>query len=252
MADELKLKPLTEAEFKSALINLIEATKNSIRGPNAAASEAAADGIFAQIIAAWHVAHMTAPTGRDVQAAAIRVQGMGDADVALFAKGDPDIFRDVAKAYLSMADAPTPAPTTFEALLQQYELALATSDITHAKDSRAALLAHVASLTKERDTWRDDACRKYPTPEAYDAVCAARTKWQDRAEKAEAALAEARNKALDEAAEVGKKMQRELQQTAEHCLSKMSRAKMLARSVCAGEIATAILALKTKETHDAG
>lgn len=30
--------------------------------------------------------------------------------------------------------------------------------------------------------WRREAFRKYPTPEAYEAVCKARDKWQQRAE----------------------------------------------------------------------
>ncbi len=43
------------------------------------------------------------------------------------------------------------------------------------------------------------ACaQKYPTAEAYEAVCAARTKWQERAEKAEQSLASARQAAFAE------------------------------------------------------
>lgn len=49
-----ELLPWTEQQFKSALINLIEATKNSIRGPERGASEAAADGVFRQLVDAWN------------------------------------------------------------------------------------------------------------------------------------------------------------------------------------------------------
>ena len=35
-----------------------------------------------------------------------RVQSMDDATIELFAKRDPDIFRDVARAYVAVLNAP--------------------------------------------------------------------------------------------------------------------------------------------------
>ena len=48
------LLPWTEQHLKSALINLIEAAKNSVRGPERGGSENAVSGIYQQIVAAWN------------------------------------------------------------------------------------------------------------------------------------------------------------------------------------------------------
>lgn len=42
------------------------------------------------------------PEGRNIAAAAAHVVTMSDASISLSAKHDPDIFRDVARAYLAL------------------------------------------------------------------------------------------------------------------------------------------------------
>lgn len=53
-AETEALLPWTEQHLKSALINLIEAAKNSVRGPERGGSENAVSGIYQQIVAAWN------------------------------------------------------------------------------------------------------------------------------------------------------------------------------------------------------
>ena len=53
-AETEALLPWTEQHLKSALINLIEAAKNSVRGPERGGSESAVSGIYQQIVAAWN------------------------------------------------------------------------------------------------------------------------------------------------------------------------------------------------------
>jgi len=53
-AEPEALLPWTEQHLKSALINLIEAAKNSVRGPERGGSENAVSGIYQQIVAAWN------------------------------------------------------------------------------------------------------------------------------------------------------------------------------------------------------
>lgn len=57
----------------------------------------------------------------------------------------------------------------------------------------------IKRLQVERDRFADRARRaeSYPTVDAYEAVCAARTKWQDRAEKAEARIEELKEQASE-------------------------------------------------------
>lgn len=64
------------------------------------------------------------------------------------------------------------------------------------RDERHAAADEIERLRAERDKARRDRDlaishdrQPYPTQWAYDRVCAARTKWQERAEKAEAELA---------------------------------------------------------------
>jgi hypothetical protein len=49
----------------------------------------------------------------------------------------------------------------------------------------ANLEGEVSQLREERDMWRADSLRKYPTPDAYEAACAALEKHRKRADKAE-------------------------------------------------------------------
>lgn len=61
-------------------------------------------------------------------------------------------------------------------------------------DETLTLRAELQQARRERDLAIAHDRQPYPTAEAYEAVCAARTKWQDRAEKAEAENAELRSR----------------------------------------------------------
>lgn len=61
--------------------------------------------------------------------------------------------------------------------------------LKHMRDHTEGILEEVMLELVEADAWaeywRQEALRQYPTPEAYDSVCKARDKWQQRAEQAE-------------------------------------------------------------------
>lgn len=66
-------------------------------------------------------------------------------------------------------------------------------DVYEAAEAELTTLrAALAQMEKERDLAIAHDTQPYPTASAYDAVCAARDKWQSRAEDAEAALAQMR------------------------------------------------------------
>lgn len=58
-----ELNQWTEEHLKSALIVLIEAARNSVRGRERGGSEHAMNGIFDQIIAAWNARAPAVPEG---------------------------------------------------------------------------------------------------------------------------------------------------------------------------------------------
>ncbi|MGP3787176.1 hypothetical protein [Paenibacillus sp. 1A_MP2] len=60
-----------------------------------------------------------------------------------------------------------------------------TTDGDEIIDDVLALLDHTVS---EKEKWRKEAFRKYPTPEAYDAACAALHKHKEEADRLELEL----------------------------------------------------------------
>ncbi|MEB3367387.1 coiled-coil domain-containing protein [Saccharopolyspora mangrovi] len=81
----------------------------------------------------------------------------------------------------------------------------------HAKERSAQLDKHLSAALSREAKLKDQLkeAEAYPTVDAYENVCAARTRWQERAEKAEA-RAESLRADLDAALDVGKEADKRL------------------------------------------
>lgn len=131
-AETEALLPWTEQHLKSALINLIEAAKNSVRGPERGGSENAVSGIYQQIVAAWNTRAQPKPVApSEKEACAMlyeydRLMERGhSATSTMSAKvhfGSADMIRAKIIDYLTAQPKPEVAPDD-EALIDDFRVA---------------------------------------------------------------------------------------------------------------------------------
>lgn len=76
------------------------------------------------------------------------------------------------------------ARSTGEATITLTELLVLLHHYSGMLDEITPLRFQLAEADAWCEYWRREALRQHPTPEAYEAVCKARDKWQERAERA--------------------------------------------------------------------
>lgn len=216
-AEAEALLPWTEQHLQSALINLIEAAKNSVRGPERGGSENAVSGIYQQIVAAWNTrAQLDKPSVAPDDEALIRLR----AENAKMRDAIEGILHDDS-AQVSLADQ----RRRWTARMEAAASAIGTDDDHWFLFYNPDTGAEVAQSHPIKSGECDDAERIQRIPQAVAEEL--RDAWS-RAEAAEAALAACRNKTIEECAAVARSYE-------PRC------------DTCPSGVENAIHALKTKE-----